>query len=174
MQETGEEVEHLRSVVNALDLAQDEADLSQIREELVQSGYIRHKGNKKKEKIVSKPLHFISSDGFDMYVGKNNFQNEEITFQMAQGGDWWFHAKGMPGSHVIVKTNGKELPDRTFEEAGRLAAHYSSAKGQNSIEVDYVQRKHVKKPGGAKPGFVVYYTNYSMVIDPDISAIRQA
>ena len=174
VQETGEEVEHLRSVVNALDLAQDEADLSQIREELVQSGYIRHKGNKKKEKIVSKPLHFISSDGFDMYVGKNNFQNEEITFQMAQGGDWWFHAKGMPGSHVIVKTNGKELPDRTFEEAGRLAAHYSSAKGQNSIEVDYVQRKHVKKPGGAKPGFVVYYTNYSMVIDPDISAIRQA
>ncbi len=93
---------------------------------------------------------------------------------MAQGGDWWFHAKGMPGSHVIVKTNGKELPDRTFEEAGRLAAHYSSAKGQNSIEVDYVQRKHVKKPGGSKPGFVVYYTNYSMVIDPDISAIRQA
>lgn len=174
VQETGEEVEHLRSVVNALDLAQDEADLSQIREELVQSGYIRHKGNKKKEKIVSRPLHFISSDGFDMYVGKNNFQNEEITFQMAQGGDWWFHAKGMPGSHVIVKTNGKELPDRTFEEAGRLAAHYSSAKGQNSIEVDYVQRKHVKKPGGSKPGFVVYYTNYSMVIDPDISAIRQA
>ena len=142
--------------------------------EYVQSGYIRHKGNKKKEKIVSRPLHFISSDGFDMYVGKNNFQNEEITFQMAQGGDWWFHAKGMPGSHVIVKTNGKELPDRTFEEAGRLAAHYSSAKGQNSIEVDYVQRKHVKKPGGSKPGFVVYYTNYSMVIDPDISAIRQA
>lgn len=174
VQETGEEVEHLRSVVNALDLAQDEADLFQIREELVQSGYIRHKGNKKKEKIVSRPLHFISSDGFDMYVGKNNFQNEEITFQMAQGGDWWFHAKGMPGSHVIVKTNGKELPDRTFEEAGRLAAHYSSAKGQNSIEVDYVQRKHVKKPGGSKPGFVVYYTNYSMVIDPDISAIRQA
>lgn len=174
VKETGEEVEHLRSVVNALDLAQDEADLSQIREELVQSGYIRHKGNKKKEKIVSRPLHFISSDGFDMYVGKNNFQNEEITFQMAQGGDWWFHAKGMPGSHVIVKTNGKELPDRTFEEAGRLAAHYSSAKGQNSIEVDYVQRKHVKKPGGSKPGFVVYYTNYSMVIDPDISAIRQA
>lgn len=173
VQETGEEVEHLRSVVNALDLAQDEADLSQIREELVQSGYIRHKGNKKKEKIVSKPLHFISSDGFDMYVGKNNFQNEEITFQMAQGGDWWFHAKGMPGSHVIVKTNGKELPDRTFEEAGRLAAHYSSAKGQNSIEVDYVQRKHVKKPGGAKPGFVVYYTNYSMVIDPDISGIQK-
>ena len=174
VQETGEEVEHLRSVVNALDLAQDEADLSQIREELVQSGYIRHKGNKKKEKIVSKPLHFISSDGFDMYVGKNNFQNEEITFQMAQGGDWWFHAKGMPGSHVIVKTNGKELPDRTFEEAGRLAAHYSSAKGQNSIEVDYVQRKHVKKPGGAKPGFVVYYTNYSMVIDPDISGLQKA
>ena len=173
VQETGEEVEHLRSVVNALDLAQDEADLSQIREELVQSGYIRHKGNKKKEKIVSRPLHFISSDGFDMYVGKNNFQNEEITFQMAQGGDWWFHAKQAPGSHVIVKTHGDELPDRTFEEAARLAAYYSSMRGSDKVEIDYVEKKQVKKPNGGKPGFVVYYTNYSMVIDSDISNIEE-
>lgn len=74
----------------------------------------------KKVKITSKPYHYVSSDGFDIYVGKNNFQNDELTFQFATGNDWWFHAKGAPGSHVIVKANSRELPDRTFEEAGRL------------------------------------------------------
>ena len=175
VQETGEEVEHLRSVVNALDLAQDEADLSQIREELVQSGYIRHKGNKKKEKIVSRPLHFISSDGFDMYVGKNNFQNEELTFKFAEGNDLWFHAKQMPGSHVIVKTNGEtEIPDRTYEEAARLAAYYSTGKEAPKVEIDYTTKKNLKKPPKAKPGFVIYHTNYSMSIEPDIHGIAEA
>ena len=103
-----------------------------------------------------------------------NYQNEEITFRLAEGGDWWFHAKGMPGSHVIVKCKGAELPDGTFEEAARLAAHYSKGKGQDKVEIDYIQKKHVKKPNGSKPGFVVYYTNYSMMIDTDISGIRQA
>ena len=173
VKETKAEIDHLESVLNALDIAEKEDDLSQIKEELVQSGYIRYKGGRGKIKFTSRPFHFVSSDGFDIYVGRNNLQNEEITFKMAQGNDWWFHAKGMPGSHVIVKSGGKELPDRTFEEAGKLAAHFSKAKGQDKIEVDYVERKHVKKPGGAKPGFVVYYTNYSLVIDADISGIRQ-
>lgn len=167
------EIAHLESVVESLDIAQNEDDLSQIKEELIQSGYIRLKGNRgKKVKLVSKPLHYISSDGFDIYVGKNNFQNEEITFQLAQGNDWWFHAKGMPGSHVVVKSGGQEMPDRTFEEAAKLAAFYSKAKGQSKIEIDYIQRKHVKKPNGSKPGFVVYYTNFSMVMDADISEIK--
>lgn len=173
VKETKAEIDHLESVMNALEIAEKEADLAQIKEELIQSGYIRYKGSRKKEKMTSRPFHFISSDGFDMYVGRNNFQNEEITFQLAQGNDWWFHAKGMPGSHVIVKSGGKEMPDRTFEEAGKLAAHFSKAKGQDKVEVDYVERKHVKKPGGGKPGFVVYYTNYSLLIDADISGIRQ-
>ena len=171
--QTKDEITHLESVMNALDIAQAEEDLLQIREELIQSGYIRYKGGRRKEKITSKPMHFVSSDGFDMYVGKNNFQNEEITFKLAQGNDWWFHAKGMPGSHVIVKSGGREIPDSTFEEAGRLAAHFSKAKGMDRIEVDYIEKKHVKKPGGGKPGFVVYYTNYSLLIDADISQIRR-
>ena len=100
-----------------------------------------------------------------------NLQNEELTFRFASGNDWWFHAKGIPGSHVIVKTEGKELPDRTFEEAAALAAYYSSARDSDKVEIDYVERKHVKKPGGAKPGFVVYYTNYSMSIGTDISSL---
>lgn len=169
--EVKEEIDHLESIQNALDIALLEEDLTQIKEELIESGYIHRKGSNKKVKITSKPFHYISSDGFHMYVGKNNFQNEELTFKFANGGDWWFHAKGMPGSHVIVKTNGEELPDSTFEEAARLAAYYSKGKGQEKVEIDYVERKHVKKPNGSKPGFVVYYTNYSMMIDCDISAI---
>lgn len=172
--EVKEEIDHLESIQNALDIALLEEDLTQIKEELIESGYIHRKGGNKKVKITSKPFHYISSDGFHMYVGKNNYQNEELTFKFANGGDWWFHAKGMPGSHVIVKTNGEELPDSTFEEAARLAAFYSKGKGQEKVEIDYVERKHVKKPNGSKPGFVVYYTNYSMMIDCDISKIKLA
>ena len=171
LQETGDEVTHLESVQTALDMALTEEDLVQIKEELIEAGYIRRKGGGKKVRITSKPYHYRSSDGFDIYVGKNNLQNEELTFQFASGNDWWFHAKGVPGSHVIVKTEGKELPDRTFEEAGRLAAWYSKNRGGDKVEIDYVQKKHVKKPGGSKPGFVVYYTNYSFVIDSDISGL---
>lgn len=176
--EVKEEIEHLESISNALDIALYEEDLAQIKEELIESGYIRRKGGNrregsKKQKITSKPFHYISSDGFHMYVGKNNFQNDELTFKFATGNDWWFHAKQMPGSHVIVKTeNAEELPDRTFEEAARLAAYYSKGRGQEKVEIDYIQKKHVKKPNGAKPGFVVYYTNYSMAIDSDISNLQ--
>ena len=142
-------------------------------EELIESGYIRRKGGTKKAKITSRPFHYISSDGFHIYVGKNNYQNDELTFKFATGNDWWFHAKGIPGSHVVVKTNGEELPDTTFEEAARLAAYYSKGRDQEKVEIDYLQKKNVKKPNGSKPGFVVYYTNYSMMIDTDISKIQQ-
>ena len=174
IQETADDIRYLETISNALDIAMNEADLIQIKEELIQSGYIRRKNSKKKVKLTSRPMHYISSDGYHMYVGKNNLQNDELTFSLAVGNDWWFHAKGAPGSHVIVKTNGDELPDRTFEEAGRLAAYYSKNRGSDKVEIDYVEKKHVKKPNGAKPGFVVYYTNYSLVIDSDISGIEVA
>ncbi len=166
------EIEHLRSILTSLDIAVCEDDLTEIREELVQSGYIRFKSGTKKVKITSKPFHYISSDGFDIYVGRNNFQNDKLTFEFANGGDWWFHAKKIPGSHVILKTDGREVPDRAFEEAARLAAHYSSARDADKVEIDYTIRKNVKKPAGSKPGFVVYYTNYSMTIDTDIHTLR--
>ena len=174
IQETADDIHYLESISNSLDIALTEADLIQIKEELMQTGYVRRKYTKKKEKITSRPMHYISSDGYHMYVGKNNLQNEELTFSFANGNDWWFHAKGAPGSHVIVKTGGDELPDRTFEEAGRLAAYYSKNRGSDKVEIDYVEKKHVKKPNGSKPGFVVYYTNYSLVIDSDISNIKGA
>ena len=168
-----QEIEHLESILAALDIALQEDDLVQIKEELIESGYIRRKGGTKRVKITSKPFHYLSSDGFHLYVGKNNYQNDDLTFKFASGGDWWFHAKQMPGSHVILKTEGKEVPDRAFEEAARLAAYYSKGRGQDKVEIDYIQKKHVKKPAGAKPGFVVYYTNYSMVIDTDISSLKE-
>ena len=170
--ETKEEIDHLASISTSLDIALKEEDLVQIKEELIESGYIRRKGNAKREKITSRPFHYVSSDGYHIYVGKNNYQNEELTFKFATGNDWWFHTKGIPGSHVVVRANGDELPDRVFEEAGRLAAHYSQARGQEKVEIDYTQKKNVKKPGGSKPGFVVYYTNYSLVIDSDITGLR--
>ena len=170
------EIEHLESISNALDIALAESDLSQIKEELTEYGYIKkHYSGKKgaKAQTKSKPFHYISSDGFDIFVGKNNFQNDELTFKQATGNDWWFHAKKMAGSHVVVKTPDGELPDRTFEEAGRLAAYYSKGRTAPKVEIDYIQKKHVKKPGGVKPGFVVYYTNYSLMAEPDITGIQE-
>ena len=117
--------------------------------------------------------HYISSDGYDIYVGKNNFQNDELSFKFASGNDWWFHAKGQPGSHVIVKSKNEELPDRTFEEAGKLAAYYSKGRQAPKVEIDYTQKKNLRKPTGGKPGFVVYYTNYSLLIEPDITGLQQ-
>ncbi|MFG6383852.1 MAG: NFACT family protein [Lachnospiraceae bacterium] len=170
--ETQEEILHLESISTSLDIAVSEDDLTQIKEELIQFGYIKRKSTGKKQKVKSKPFHYISSDGYHIYVGKNNYQNEELTFKFAVGNDWWFHAKGIPGSHVVVKTNGEELPDRTFEEAGRLAAYYSKGRENDKVEIDYLEKKHVKKPNGSKPGFVVYYTNYSLVASPDITKIQ--
>lgn len=175
MKETKEAIDQLESIQTSLEIAQKETDLAQIRQELADSGYIKAHNtgkNGRREKITSKPFHYLSSDGFDIYVGKNNIQNDELTFKMANGGDWWFHAKKIPGSHVVLLTGGKEVPDRAFEEAAALAAFYSKGKNQEKVEIDYVMRKEVKKPGGAKPGFVVYYTNYSMAISPDITALK--
>lgn len=173
--ETREELEHLRTVDMSLRLSRDEADIDQIKEELIESGYIkRHGGGRKKKPVKSKPLHYISSDGFDMYVGKNNFQNDELTFKIANAGDYWFHANDIPGSHVIVKKGtAQDLPDSTFEEAARLAAYYSSGRGDSKVEIDYTKRGNLKKPNGAKPGFVIYHTNYSMMAVPDITGIRE-
>ncbi len=174
LEETRSDLEHLESIRTSLDIALDEDDLVEVREELMEYGYLRRKGSSgKKKKIVSRPFHYRSSDGFDIYVGKNNFQNDELSFKFASGNDWWFHAKGQPGSHVIVKSNGEELPDHTFEEAARLAAFYSKGRQAPKVEIDYTQKKNLKKPNGAKPGFVIYHTNYSMIAEPKIHEIEE-
>lgn len=177
MKENAETIEHLESILTELDIARKEEDLLYIRRELEECGYTKKQAawNKKNHRMPkSKPLHFISSDGYDIYVGKNNYQNDELTFKTATGNDWWFHAKQMPGSHVIVRCNGEEPPIRTFEEAASLAAYFSKGKGSEKLEIDYTQKKNVKKPNGSRPGFVVYYTNYSLIVSSHIEGIRCA
>lgn len=192
--QTEEELEHLDSIKVALDIAECDEDLNSIKNELVEFGYIKghfghlkspvpKNGKKGREagktgygggsREKSKPLHYVTEDGFHIYVGKNNYQNDELTFKLANGGDWWFHAKKNAGSHVVVKTEGRELPDRVYEQAAALAAYYSKAKDGQKVDVDYLERKNVKKPNGAKPGFVVYYTNYSMTVKPGIQGLTQ-
>ena len=181
-EESRAELAHLQTIAMSLDLAPAENDLAEIREELIESGYLkRHMdpkargtkaGRTKKVKITSRPYHYRTPEGFDIYVGKNNFQNDELTFHFAQGGDWWFHAKGVPGSHVVVKNpGGGQMPDHVYEEAGALALYYSSSRGAEKASVDYTEKKNVKKPSGGKPGFVVYYTNYSLIASPDLTGL---
>lgn len=166
-----EELEYLEGVLNAIDASTDEADLNDIRNELIEQGFIKRKrGDKKpaKQQKKSKPLHFISSDGFDIYVGKSNIQNDELTIHFAKSDDIWLHTKNIPGSHVIIATNdAKTVPDQTIIEAANLAAYNSKGKDGSNVPVDYCPRKNVKKPGGSKPGFVIYENNKTVYITPN-------
>ncbi|MBO4882267.1 MAG: NFACT family protein [Lachnospiraceae bacterium] len=171
-----ERIGHLESILASIGIAESEEDLAWIRRELSDAGYVKeHVQKGKPVKLKGEPYHYISSDGYDIYVGRNNIQNDQLTFKFAVGADWWFHAKKIPGSHVVLKVKepGEELPDRAFEEAAALAAYYSAGRDQSKVDIDYVLKKEVKKPSGAKPGFVVYYTNYSMTISPDISSLKE-
>ncbi len=171
-----EELVYLESVLNALDNAKDDADLSEIRTELAESGFLRRQVQKKgaQKPKKAKPLRYISSDGYEILVGKSNLQNDELTLRIAEPTDIWMHTKEIPGSHVIIRTGGKsELPEATMEEAATLAAFYSKAKHSSMVPVDYTQRKNVKKPNGAKPGMVIYLTNKTIYITPDENKVNQ-
>ncbi len=199
VKQTKEELDYLLSAKHSLDMAETDADIAEIRSELERAGIIKKKSNSKgaRKQVAGKPLHFISSAGYDIFVGKNNIQNEELTFGLATGRDIWFHAKQMPGSHVIVKVKEddkemNDIPDSVFEEAASLAAFYSSgnnakidtgsssksdsksiSKLETKIEIDYTERKNLKKPPQAKPGYVIYHTNYSMVAAPSREGVKQ-
>jgi len=164
---TENDIVHLQSILQAIEMSKNEGDLTQIRSELCDFGYVKKHDRSNKKVSKSQPLHFVSTDGYDIYVGKNNYQNEEVSFRVATGNDWWFHAKAVPGSHVVIKCGeDTELPDRVFEEAASLAAYYSQNGSAEKVEVDYTQRKNLKRVTGATPGLVIYHTNYSMVVRP--------
>lgn len=170
---TKQSLEHLESIKTALDLSETTDDLDSISREMEEYGFIHKHSSKSKKNAKEKPLHFKTKDGFHIYVGKNNYQNDYITFHLASPEDWWFHAKQITGSHVLVQTKGKELPDDVYEIASSLAGYYSSGREQNKIEIDYLQKKNVKKPNGSAPGFVIYYTNYSMVVKPEVRDVEK-
>ena len=181
IRENEEEIEYLEGVMTYISLAKTEDDLTQIKAELWERGYVKRLGgiyaakgkdgrSKGKSRMPkAKPLHITTDDGYEIYIGRNNLQNEVVTFEIATGNDWWFHAKGVTGAHVVVKcphanqATEWDMPDEMFELAASLAHTNSKNKDMEKGEVDYLRRKNVKRPNKAAPGFVVYYTNYSMV-----------
>lgn len=163
-----QELIYLDSVFDSLSRATSEADLSEIREELENGGYLRAANKNKKQKpIAARPMEFISTDGFKILVGRNNRQNDLLTLKTAEKSDIWLHTKNIPGSHVIICCSGREVPDETLTQAAVLAAYYSKASASASVPVDYVAAGKVKKPSGAKPGMVIYETNRTLYVTPD-------
>ena len=168
------ELLYLESVRAFLDRAECEQDLVDIRDELYRSGYAqRMKGYKPTRQQKLRPMHFKTSGGYEVLVGRNNIQNDELTFRVAEKDDIWFHTKDIPGSHVIMLAAGEEPSEADYTEAASLAAYYSKATG-DICAVDYTRVKNIKKPQGAKPGFVIYKTNYTAFVRPsrDVEEIK--
>lgn len=162
-----DEVNYLENIMLSIENCDNLAELLDIREELTKEGYLKGKiKNKKDTKLTTKPHEFMSSDGFKILVGKNNKQNDHLTLKVADNNDIWLHTKNIPGSHVIVKTEGKSISDETIYEAAMLAAFFSKSKMSSQVPVDYTKRKNIKKPNKAKPGMVIYETNSTVYVTP--------
>jgi predicted ribosome quality control (RQC) complex YloA/Tae2 family protein len=163
------ELSYLESVGAFLDRAETEQDLVEIRDELYSAGYSsRLKGYKPQKKTKTKPMQFKTSGGYTLLVGRNNIQNDELTFRIADKRDLWFHVKDIPGSHVIMVTDGEEPSEVDYTEAAETAAYFSKATA-DLVAVDYTHVKNIKKPQGAKPGFVIYKTNYTAYSKPRLT-----
>lgn len=158
------DLEYLESTLAAVETADSESDLNAIRAELISEGYLTRKVSQKRQKqAAAKPIHFISSDGFDIYVGKSNTQNDYLTTKLANSSDLWFHTKDIHGSHTVIKLGiNKDVPKSTITEAAEIAAYYSKARLSSQVPVDFTEIKNVKKPNGAKPGMVIY-DNYNTI-----------
>ena len=162
-----EELHYLKSVLEELNRAETEAELEEIRQELQSGGYLKADGGKKKMKQAkSRPMVFTSTDGYPIYVGRNNRQNDELTFKAARKDDIWCHASKVHGSHVIISCGGTKPPDDTVTQAAQLAAYYSETSGGQNIPVDVTPVKQVKKLAGAKPGMVIYHTYRTVIVNP--------
>lgn len=164
-----EEIEYLENIMLGIENCENLEELTDIKDELIRLGYAkapyRYKA-KKDVDLTTKPNQFISSDGFTILVGKNNKQNDYLTLRIADPEDIWMHTKNIPGSHVIIKCAGKEVPDETLYQAAMLAAFYSKGRMSSQVPVDYTMKKHVKKPSGSKPGMVIYETNSTIYVTP--------
>lgn len=168
LKDTFLELEYLQSVQTMLENCSSRQEIDEIRQELTDQGYIRAsaRNSKKKQDKPSSPLDFTSSDGFQILVGKNNKQNDLLTLKLAAASDIWLHTRNIPGSHVIIRAERREVPDSTLLEAAILAAYHSSAKMSSNVPVDYTLVRNVKKPNGAKPGMVIYESFKTVNITP--------
>ncbi|MGD9567137.1 MAG: NFACT family protein [Sedimentibacter sp.] len=168
------EIQYLENILYSIEACETIDDLDEIYKELITEGIMKRKSKVKKSTKEYKPdfMTFMSSGGHEILVGKNNLQNDMLTFKVGKKEDYWFHAKNMPGSHVIIRTNGDELTDDEYVEAAKIAAYFSKGKNSSTVEIDYTKKLNVKKPPNAKPGFVIYDTNYSMMVEPNITGIQ--
>ena len=165
LEKNNKEAEYLNSVLTNILNVESYDEIDEIKTELIETGYIRYKKkDKQKKSKISKPHHFTSSDNIDIYVGKNNIQNDYLSLKFANKNYLWLHAKDIPGSHVIVCAF--DVPDKTLEEAAIIAGFYSKGKNNNKLSVDYTKVKELKKPNGSKPGMVIYHKNNTIVINP--------
>jgi predicted ribosome quality control (RQC) complex YloA/Tae2 family protein len=172
--ETKEEIDYLENVLISIDNCTEVIELDEIKEELIKEGYL--KGNlkkKKKKEVISKPHHYISSDGFHIYVGKNNKQNDYLTLRFAHKEDLWLHIQNQPGSHVIITKKNNSISDTSLEEAATLAAYYSKGKNSSNVAIDYTERKNVKKPKNAKTGMVIYENFNTIFVTPSKEQIEK-
>ncbi len=172
---SAKELEYITTVSDALSRVTGEKEISEIRSELYHSGYAsKMKGYSEKKRLSPTYVKYKTDGGYTVYCGKNNLANDYVTFKLSEKSDWWFHAKNMPGSHVLMKCkNGEEPSELDFTEAAMIAACNSKAKGGSAVDVDYTNVKNVKKPASAKPGYVIYRTNYSTRVMPDEMQVRE-
>lgn len=174
IEESAAEIVYLESVADELTRAASDRELAEIRAELEQAGYLRaSRTGKKKPPRALPPLHFVSDDGFDIYVGRNNKQNDELTLRIAEKSDLWLHVKDVHGTHTIISAMGKEIPPATVMQAAMLAAYHSRAKQSSSVAVDYCPVRNVKKPAHAKPGMVIYDRYETVYITPDEELVER-
>ena len=164
------QLDYLNSVLDELERAESERDISDIRRELISTGYIRKaKGGKPERVKAQAPLKFVSDDGFEILVGRSNAQNDELTTKLARRTDYWLHTQKGHGSHVIIRCDGLEPPERTIEQAAALAAYYSQGREGGKIPVDYTMLRNVRKPSGALPGKVIYTEYKTLLAQADAS-----
>lgn len=162
------EMDYLDTVLDALSRARSERELAEIRTELEEQGYLRSSGNARKQKVKAlAPYEFISDDGFTILVGRNNKQNDDLTMKQSMKDDIWLHTLKIPGSHTIIRAEGREVPNKTIEQAAILAATHSKAKQSGQVAVDFTKIRHVTKPNGSKPGFVIYTHQTTVFVKPD-------
>ena len=168
LDKNSEELIYLNSVLTNLNNAESYAEIDDIKSELIETGYIKFRKNTKNNKKdkPSKPIHLISSDGIDIYIGKNNIQNDYLTLKFANKNYLWLHTKNIPGAHVILCSENPS--DKSIEEAAIIAAYYSKSKNSTKVPVDYTKVKNIKKPNGSKPGMVIYNTNYTLYTEPSL------
>lgn len=160
------ELDYLENVLFNLEEANTPESVEAIREELKEQGYLRKSNKRRKSSVKLPPLSFTSSDGYQILVGRNNKQNDELTMKIANANDMWFHTKDIPGSHVIAQMP-EDIPEGALLEAAALAAWFSKARNSSKVQVDYTRVKHVKKPSGAKPGMVIYVNYKTIIVDPN-------